>query len=175
MLAVFCYEREEADGAYSGENHVMEVFVTSTGSQRHFSLSSLFSFTSFSLSFFLSFFSFFFFFLLSFLFVLLLFCFVCVFFLPSFLVVLCWSCSMTTNECCVLLRAIRRLCDAHSGATKVDSTCYRMDLSREALPRRHLLTNTQVCHSLIFCCCCCRSSLRGSRPRLAYYYNSSLF
>ena len=126
------------------------------------------------LSFFLSFLSSFSFSFL-FLFVLLLFCFVCVFFLPSFLVVLCWSCSMTTNECCVLLRAIRRLCDAHSGATKVDSTCYRMDLSREALPRRHLLTNTQVCHSLIFCCCCCRSSLRGSRPRLAYYYNSSLF
>ena len=84
MLAVFCYEREEADGAYSGENHVMEVFVTSTGSQRHFSLSSLFSFTSFSLSFFLSFFSFFFFFLLSFFvcFVVVLFC-LCV--LSSFL------------------------------------------------------------------------------------------
>ena len=136
-------------------------------------LSFFFVFVYFFLHFFLFFFSSFSF--SSLLFVLLLFC-LCV--LSSFLCccfVLCWSCCMTTNECYVLLRAIRRLCDAHSGATKVDSTCYRMDLSRQALPRRQLHTNTQVCHSLIFCCCCCRSSLWGSRPRFAYYYNSSLF
>ena len=83
MLAVFCYEREEVDGSYSGENHVMKAFVTNAGSQRHFSLSFLFSFTSFSISFF-SFFLLF----LSPLFFLFCCCFVCVFFLPSFVVVL---------------------------------------------------------------------------------------
>ena len=73
MLEVFCYEREEADGSYSGENHVMEAFVTNAGSQRHVFLFCFRLLLSPFLSFLFSSFSF-----SSLLFVLLLFCFVLV-------------------------------------------------------------------------------------------------